>query len=267
MALSLFAVNNGYLDDVEVKKVLPSRRPARLPQDQARRAADANRRRPRQLDKDDEGAVHAAVADVQEDRCFLHETARRSTLTEPHGDRFMAAAKRFAARSRAWRTRARSPRPWKWWPPPRCARRRTACARPVRTPTRFATSRPTWRRPIPSTRHPFIEAATTTKRVGFIVVTTDKGLCGGMNTNVLRSVTGKLKDWQAAGTADPGGGDRQQGSRLSQSHRRAGGVARHPIGRHAAPGKADRPGQGAAGRLRGRQDRRGVPGYTVSSTR
>jgi F-type H+-transporting ATPase subunit gamma len=35
--------------------------------------------------------------------------------------------------------------------------------------------------------------------VGFIVVSTDKGLCGGMNTNVLRAVTGKLKDAQAAG--------------------------------------------------------------------
>jgi F-type H+-transporting ATPase subunit gamma len=31
------------------------------------------------------------------------------------------------------------------------------------------------------------------------VVTTDKGLCGGMNTNVLRAVTSKLKDVQAAG--------------------------------------------------------------------
>ena len=34
---------------------------------------------------------------------------------------------------------------------------------------------------------------------GFIVVTTDKGLCGGMNTNVLRGVTTKLKELQAAG--------------------------------------------------------------------
>jgi F-type H+-transporting ATPase subunit gamma len=37
------------------------------------------------------------------------------------------------------------------------------------------------------------------KTTGFIVVTTDKGLCGGMNTNVLRGLTGKLKDLQAAG--------------------------------------------------------------------
>ena len=37
------------------------------------------------------------------------------------------------------------------------------------------------------------------KSVGFIVVTTDKGLCGGMNTNVLRAVTNKIRDLQAQG--------------------------------------------------------------------
>ena len=37
------------------------------------------------------------------------------------------------------------------------------------------------------------------KVAGMIVVTTDKGLCGGLNTNVLRSVTGKLRELQTAG--------------------------------------------------------------------
>ena len=37
------------------------------------------------------------------------------------------------------------------------------------------------------------------KSVGFIVVTTDKGLCGGLNTNVLRAVTNKMREVQAAG--------------------------------------------------------------------
>ena len=35
--------------------------------------------------------------------------------------------------------------------------------------------------------------------VGFIVVSTDKGLCGGLNTNLLRAVTGKLRELQTAG--------------------------------------------------------------------
>jgi len=35
--------------------------------------------------------------------------------------------------------------------------------------------------------------------VGFIIVSTDKGLCGGLNTNVLRAVTTKMREVQAAG--------------------------------------------------------------------
>ncbi len=37
------------------------------------------------------------------------------------------------------------------------------------------------------------------KAVGFIVVTTDKGLCGGLNTNLLRAVTTQLRATQSAG--------------------------------------------------------------------
>ncbi len=46
--------------------------------------------------------------------------------------------------------------------------------------------------------HPFMKP-NDAKVVGMIVVTTDKGLCGGLNTNVLRNVTNKLRDVQAAG--------------------------------------------------------------------
>ncbi|MEO8858485.1 MAG: F0F1 ATP synthase subunit gamma [Burkholderiaceae bacterium] len=48
--------------------------------------------------------------------------------------------------------------------------------------------------------HPFMRV-NQAKAAGVIVVTTDKGLCGGMNTNVLRLVTGKLRELQAGGTA------------------------------------------------------------------
>jgi F-type H+-transporting ATPase subunit gamma len=48
-------------------------------------------------------------------------------------------------------------------------------------------------------RHPFLVPRDTVKRVGAIVVTTDKGLCGGLNTNVLRLVLNKHKDWKAKG--------------------------------------------------------------------
>ena len=46
--------------------------------------------------------------------------------------------------------------------------------------------------------HPFMRA-NNANASGVIVVSTDKGLCGGMNTNVLRVVTAKLRETQAAG--------------------------------------------------------------------
>jgi F-type H+-transporting ATPase subunit gamma len=53
----------------------------------------------------------------------------------------------------------------------------------------------------PEYTHPFLGKAKTTKAkaVGFIVVTTDKGLCGGLNTNVLRLVLSKMKAVEAEG--------------------------------------------------------------------
>jgi len=47
--------------------------------------------------------------------------------------------------------------------------------------------------------HPFMQS-NDAQKAGVIVVTTDKGLCGGMNTNVLRAVTNKIRDLQAQGT-------------------------------------------------------------------
>ncbi|MBX3626877.1 MAG: F0F1 ATP synthase subunit gamma [Rhizobacter sp.] len=51
----------------------------------------------------------------------------------------------------------------------------------------------------PEYKHPFMVKNDGAKTTGFIVVTTDKGLCGGLNTNVLRAVTGKLRELEAAG--------------------------------------------------------------------
>jgi F-type H+-transporting ATPase subunit gamma len=47
--------------------------------------------------------------------------------------------------------------------------------------------------------HPFMVANTGARKVGFIVVSTDKGLCGGLNTNVLRAVTNKLRELDGQG--------------------------------------------------------------------
>jgi F-type H+-transporting ATPase subunit gamma len=51
----------------------------------------------------------------------------------------------------------------------------------------------------PEYRHPFLVHRDTVKRVGLIVVTTDKGLCGALNTNLLRLVLTQYRQWQSEG--------------------------------------------------------------------
>jgi F-type H+-transporting ATPase subunit gamma len=51
----------------------------------------------------------------------------------------------------------------------------------------------------PEYRHPFLVDRDSVKRVGIIVITTDKGLCGALNTNLLRMVLTQYKQWQAEG--------------------------------------------------------------------
>ena len=50
----------------------------------------------------------------------------------------------------------------------------------------------------PEYTHPFMQG-NKSDTVGYVVVTTDKGLCGGLNTNVLRAVTNQLRELQAQG--------------------------------------------------------------------
>jgi F-type H+-transporting ATPase subunit gamma len=51
----------------------------------------------------------------------------------------------------------------------------------------------------PEYSHPFMVQQTQSKKIGLILVTTDKGLCGGLNTNVLRLVLNKLRELDGAG--------------------------------------------------------------------
>jgi F-type H+-transporting ATPase subunit gamma len=52
----------------------------------------------------------------------------------------------------------------------------------------------------PEYTHPFLVKQDNAKTVGIIVVTTDKGLCGGLNTNALRLVTSKLRELEGQGS-------------------------------------------------------------------
>src|SRR5207245_6140526 len=51
----------------------------------------------------------------------------------------------------------------------------------------------------PEYRHPFLIERDTVKGIGIMVVTTDKGRCGALNTNLLRLALGKYKERKAQG--------------------------------------------------------------------
>ena len=117
-------------------------------------------------------------------------------------------------------------------------------------------------------RHPLLTRRDTVKRVGVVVITTDKGLCGGLNTNVLRLVLNQHKEWTAKGIevdycAIGGKGfgfiSRMGGKVVSQVVQ-----LRRPAGARTP----DRAGQDADRRLPRGADRRGARVRTrASSTR
>jgi F-type H+-transporting ATPase subunit gamma len=50
----------------------------------------------------------------------------------------------------------------------------------------------------PDYRHPYLQIRDV-KRVGYIVVTSDRGLCGSLNVNLFRVMLNAIRDWQAKG--------------------------------------------------------------------
>ncbi|MDR1367779.1 MAG: F0F1 ATP synthase subunit gamma [Candidatus Accumulibacter sp.] len=47
--------------------------------------------------------------------------------------------------------------------------------------------------------HPFLERRENIRGIGLIAITSDKGLCGGLNTNILRLMLTRMRDWDAEG--------------------------------------------------------------------
>ena len=48
-------------------------------------------------------------------------------------------------------------------------------------------------------KHPFMVTRENVKRVGYVVISTDRGLCGGLNANLFRRLLGDIRDWQGKG--------------------------------------------------------------------
>ena len=48
-------------------------------------------------------------------------------------------------------------------------------------------------------KHPFMVTRQNVKRVGYVVISTDRGLCGGLNANLFRRLLADIRDWQGKG--------------------------------------------------------------------
>ena len=112
----------------------------------------------------------------------------------------------------------------------------------------------------PDYRSPFLVERADVKNVGFIVISSDRGLCGALNINIFKNVLLAMREWQQKGaqvslcligSKAPSFFRRLPNPILANTH----GPGRPPA--HQGP---DRHGQGHARRLQGRQDRPAVPG-------
>ncbi|RPH50518.1 MAG: F0F1 ATP synthase subunit gamma [Lysobacterales bacterium] len=72
----------------------------------------------------------------------------------------------------------------------------------------------------PDYRHPYL-VEREAKSVGFIIITTDRGLCGGLNVNLFKATLAAMREWQAKGAEVSLG---LVGSKGVQFFRRLGGV-------------------------------------------
>ena len=51
----------------------------------------------------------------------------------------------------------------------------------------------------PEYKHPYLVTREEVKRIGLIVVSTDRGLCGGLNANMFRMLLKKIQNWEIEG--------------------------------------------------------------------
>ena len=107
-------------------------------------------------------------------------------------------------------------------------------------------------------KHPFLIKRDPVQVDRFDPVTSDKGLCGGLNTNVLRLARGQDEGVDAEGKKLQATCIGNKGLGFMQRAGRQGRLARHRARRYAAPREADRAGQGSARCLHEGRDRRAL---------
>ena len=180
MAATLFAVNKGYLDDIDVKKVLAFEHGLHQHLKSQPRGA-AGEARERQGDgQGGRGRAERRDRGVQE--VVRLSTDRRSTA--------MAVGKEIRTKIKSVENTKKITKAMEMVAASkmRKAQERMRHGASVQRQDPQHHGQPVAGQPRVQARRS-CAATTAAKAVGFIVVTTDKGLCGGLNTNVLRAVT------------------------------------------------------------------------------
>ena len=68
----------------------------------------------------------------------------------------------------------------------------------------------------PEIKHPFTVEYETVENVGYIIVSTDRGLCGGLNSNLFKEILTDMSKWQEQGCGHQAGDAGQESRRLFQ---------------------------------------------------
>jgi F-type H+-transporting ATPase subunit alpha len=134
MAVSLFAANQGYLDDVETQKVVDFESALHGYMRSSQAALLDRINETGEYNDEIESALNEALKDFKANNAWKDDRLKLSTHRIP----VWQARKRSAPRSPASRTRRRSRVPCRWWRPARCVGRRTGCRHPGPTPKRCA---------------------------------------------------------------------------------------------------------------------------------
>ena len=178
----------------------------------------------------------------------------------------MAAGKEIRGKIKSVENTKRSPKAMEMVAASKMRKAQDRMRLPVPTPRPSATLHGNlWPRPI--LIQPPVHAANDGKAVGIIVVTTDKGLCGGLNTNVLRAVTNKLRSCSQVVMATDAVAIGNK-AWLFEPWLGARWFRMFDVGLGDTPtsGQTDRPGQVLLDAYVEGEDQRGLPGATASSS-
>ena len=248
-AVTLFAVNKGYFDDVEVKQALAFEVGAAQPREEQVQG-------PVRPHREHEGPERRRREGARRRRS---RTSRRTARTDTlQGSTIMPGIKEIRVKIKSVQSTRKITK----------AMEMVAASKMKKAQERMRAGRPYAQRILNITmhaaranaeyQHPLLTRRPDVKRVGVVVITTDKGLCGGLNTNVLRLVLNQHKEWTGKGHRGRVLRHRQQGLRLRQPHGRQGRLAGRQLRRPPVARAPDRPGEDADRQLPRGPHRRGA---------